>query len=405
VTRVPLFEFDGWRCDWNPRVGHTFSRGLERIRVRSNGAWRPGMSNVVHGPHLPARFMQVDRGALAFARVSTIGPPSMKGWGNVTDGGEQGGQGIELFPRYTRTTLAALDGTMERHPVAAFHWDTGEPLTRTQLGIEEYVLDGASMNDGVPFQLRPFVGQDWGHKLAAWKRIDGAHLVRAFSHAVAAWNAKRDPAARLFLIAIGHEVMRSYATVRTGSDGNGWSLASQEFNVHTTPHTGGLGIVRWNAHCLRAVVEMHKAAPSTLSEDWIRRYVDVLYMGQAENGALERHDYASGLDQQEPVRLFGLDTRFEWCTSWQVPFMVVAVRQAMRAVPSCYAHGRTVLERAKRLWDVPTVAGEDNAPHGLPRYLVVAESGRLFDRVTWGVGPARPYYDADAFQSFAEVGL
>lgn len=401
MTRVPVFEFGPWRCEWNARRGtHTFT-GPSTIVVHSNAAWKSGMPPVRHGEHLPARFMQVDRTLLRRLRGAIGWPPPMKGWGNVTDGGEQGGQGVELYPAWRDDRLRELDGTIERHAIGACHADTGAPITREDLGSGEYVLHAATMNDGVPFQLWPFVGQDWAHPLAHWQRIDGAHLIRAYAAAVAAWNAKRDPVARMWLILVAHEVVRSYAFERTG----GWSLASMEDNVHATPHTGGLGITRWNAWCLRAVVEAQKAAPCRLFSSWIQRYVDVLYLGQAENGALERHKYGEGLDQEEPVRLFGLDPRFEWCTSWQTPFLVAAVREAMRAVPMVYGHGRTILERARLLWDVPYVAGEDGSQPGLPRYLVIAESGRLLERVTWGVGPARPYYDGDAFRCFAEVGL
>jgi hypothetical protein len=414
MTRVPVFEFDGWTCEWNARKGaHTFKRGGQTIVVRSNAI--PGAK---HTAALPLRYARVDRTLLrrlaAWALLPprlrahgdpTVQPGDLVGFGNVTDGGEQGGQGIELLPTWTPETRAAMDGTIERHPCFAFNATSGAPLTRAEIGFaEQYTLDAATPNTGRPSQFAPFVAPYSG-KYERWQRIDGAHLVRAFEYAVAQFAHDRDPISRFDLVNVGHDVMRSYTTSET----NGWSLAAMERNVFASPHTGGLGITRWNAWCLRAVVEAQRAAPSRVFADWIRRYVGVLYMGQAECGAFERHKFGDGIDQGEPVLLFGLPERYEWCTSWQVPFMVRAVREAMRVVPETQSQGRVILERAKRLWDRAPVVGGDvydgiATASGLNRYLVIAENGVLVDRVTMGVGPARALYDADAFACFAEVG-
>lgn len=400
MTHVPMFDAYGWTCDFQARKGHVFSKGAGRIVVRSNAAWAPGMPTVKHGAYLPARFLTVER-----TRARRLMPHALTGWGNNLDGGEQGGHGIVLMP--TAGTLAELDGTMERMPIAAFHAVTGEPLTRADLGFQdEYLLSAATPSDGSPLQFRAFASSlAQTHPQARWQRIDAAHLIRAYSAAMVL-AGQGDPVARFWLICCAHDVIRSYAVKRTRSDGQGWSLAAQEENVAARPGTGGLGIVRWNAWSLRCVVEAYRVAPSRMFADWIRRYVSVWQKGQAVTGPLERHDYASGLDQQEPVRIFGLDPRYEWCTSWQHPFAVRAVREAMRYVPECEADGLNILRRIKPwLSDVPFVQGEDSSAPWLPRYLVIAKDGVLLDKVTWGVGPARGYYGADMVQCFQEVGL
>lgn len=358
------FDFNGWTCTLT-RNGHLFKRGREKILVR-------------HGPN---RLLTVQRTWLA--RTFNLHPPT---YGNVNDGGEQGGQGIVLYP--TTGSLAQLDGTIERHAIASF------------------------MGDGTPRPPWPGprypLSQD---SESPYKRIDGAHYVRAYSHAVAQFAHDRDPVARMWLILCAHEVMRRFPLAPfTDGEGPEYSLVTMLRNVFATPHTGALGIQRENAWALRCVVEAQRVAPSRMTESWVRQFVEMLYMGQAANGATERHDKASGLQQGEPWGMFGLAENVEVCVSWQIPFMVVAVREAMRVVPETYAHGRVVLARFKEIWrSVPYTTGDvyDGIPTapGLPRYLVVARDGVLSNYIREGVGPARSAYDGYAFQAFREVGL
>ena len=373
--RVPTFEFDGWKCEYNPRRGHLFTHpDKPSIMVR-------------RGDYDGQLFVQ--RGwvrRLFHINPDAYGPPAYHG---LEDGGYQGGGEIELHPKWTRETERRLDGTIRRHHIGRFS-DTGEPLPPWP--GPRYPLAARPQGDG-------------------YQAIDGAHLIRAYSHAIAQFAHDRDPVARYWLILCAHEVMRRFPLVPF-MDGEGpeYSLATMFRNVTATPHTGALGIQRENAWSLRCVVEAQRVAPSRMFAVWIQRFVDMLYLGQAANGATERHDKNSGLQQGEPYNMFGLDANAEVCVSWQIPFMVVAVREAMRVVPECHAHGRVVLERFKSIWDsAPRVGGDvyDGIPTapGLPRYLVVARDGQLVPRITEGVGPARSTYDGYAFQAFHEVGL
>ncbi len=368
------FDFNGWTCTLT-RNGHLFTHpDMPSILVR-------------RGDYDGQMFVQ--RGWLRRVfdmNPKAYGPPSYYG---EPDGGLQGGSDIELYPKWARGTQAKLDGTIRRHHIGKFN-ENGEPLAPWP--GPRYPLAARYHGDG-------------------YQNIDGAHLIRAYSYAVAQFAHDCDPVARMWLILCAHEVMRRFPLAPfTDGEGPEYSLATMFRNVTATPHTGALGIQRENAWSLRCVVEAQRVAPSRIFETWITRFVDMLYMGQASNGATERHNKASGLQQSEPWGMFGLSEDVEVCVSWQIPFMVVAVREAMLVVPETYAHGRVVLERFRAIWDsAPRVGGDVYGgvatASGLNRYLVVARNGELVPRITEGVGPARADYDGYAFQAFREVGL
>lgn len=452
MTRVPLFEFDGWRCDWNPRVGHTFSRGIERIRVRSNGAWRPGMSNVVHGPHLPARFMQVDRGLIELARTAVLGPRrlrgfgentsptgvrELKGWGNNTDGGEQGGQGIDLHPRFTRTTIAELDGTIERHPIAAFHFDTGMPLTRDDLGYSaNYVLDSATVASNPPFQFEQFIGGGWPNPaVVTWQRIDVYHYCRAFNAAVAAWHARRDWVAFVWLLCCAQEVLR-WLPMRPVTNGD--SLYQRLRNLEASGHHGKMGVVRGRAHALRVVVEAARALQDlparneaqavtlAMFEEWISGAIDAEFLNQMPNGSytsntsdepsseqgqpwsvIQPRAYAVGGAPDFSKGSFRLlSTNEGEAPSWQLCFLSVALAEAAQVVPEKLPRVRVILAGHKRIFDTCPLVPDRYHPEviGLPYWLVVSRDGASIP-VTEGIGLADTTYDADALRAFTEVGL
>lgn len=452
MVRVPLFEVGGWECSWEPRRGHTFARGLERIRVRSNGAWKPGMAPVKHGEHLPARFMQVDRGLFALARTAVLGPRRMrgfgentsstgvrelKGWGNVTDGGEQGGGGFSLHPRWRRSALQELDGTIERHPVAAFHWDTGRPLTRADLGhSDDYVLDACGLNDGQPFQLDPFVNPWTDHPLKDWRRIDVFHYARAFDAAVAAWNARRDVVAFFWLICLAQEALRWLPLLPVT---NGDSLYQRLRNLETPQfgHKGKLGVVRGRAHALRVVVEAARALqglePNVSQaqmrrdlEGWIRSAIDAEFLSQMLNGSYTNNTEDEPSSEQgqpwhvaQPLayRADGspdftkgtfrvLSVREGEAPSWQLCFLTVALAEASKVVPDKLDRVRSLLRGHKSIFDTCQRVPDRYRPElrGLPYWLVVSRDGAAIPIIE-GIGLADTTYDADAFRAFAEVGL
>jgi len=371
---VPLYCVNEWACT-KTRQGFLFKHP-DRASIMVRFGDYPGQLFVQRG--VLRRVLRLN--------PKVYDPPEYYG---LADGGYQGGDGIDIYPKWTRTTLAKLDGTIRRHHIGHF----------TEAGTPTAPWPGARY----PLAARPHGD--------GYQDIDGAHLIRAYSHAVAAWSYARDPVARMWSILCANQVMRRFPLVPfLDAEGPEYSLATMWRNVTTTPHQGALGVQRENAWALRCVVESQRAAPHPTQATWIRTFIDMLYIGQAESGATERHDRNSNLQQGEPWGMFGLADDVEVCTGWQWQFMAVAVREAMRVVPETYAHGRVVLERFKAMLDsAPRVHGDvyDGIPTapGLPRYLVVARGGLLVPRVTEGVGPARAAYDGYAVKAFQEVGL
>lgn len=329
MTRVPLYEHDGWTVDYQPRKGHILQRGRKRILIRESG-----------------RRMTVQRTWLD--RVLNLHPAPH---GNIFDGGEQGGGGIDLYPACS--DIARLDGTIERHAIG--WWDE----------------DGTPRFPGTRYPLQQY------EPTSPYKKIDGPHYIRAFGPAI----GLRDIVARFWLITCAHDILRRFPmTPFIDGDGPEYSLASMWINVNANPHQGGLGICRELAWSLRCVVEAQRVAPSETFRAWIVRMIDTIYMGQAANGACERHAFGQGLAQEETeAREFGIRDGEEWCVRWQHPFLIVAVREAMRVVPACYTNGRVVLERLRPWY-------EDSCPKG--RYLVMNEGP-----ITRGFGPGIPTYD------------
>lgn len=453
MVRVPAFEFDDWRCEWEPRRGHTFTRGLQRTRVRSNAAWKPGLAPVRHQELLPARFMQVDRGLIDLARValgfprrlqgygentSSTGARPLTGWGNNADGGEQGGQGIVLHPRFTRTTMAELDGTIERHPIGAFHFDTGAPLTRDELGYSaNYVLDAATVASNPPFQLAQFIGGGWPNPaVVTWQRIDVYHYCRAFNAAVAAWKAKREPVSFFVLIGCANEVLRWLPMLPVT---NGDSLWQRLRNLEGLAggHKGKMGVVRGRAHALRAVVEAagalqdlnrNAAQDAHLGrfEAWIRAAIDAEFLNQMPNGSYTSNTIDEPSSEQgqpwsvaQPRAYFpGGEPDFSQgsfrllapnegeAPSWQLCFLTVALAEATRVVPEKLERVREILRGHQRIFSTCPMVPDRYRPwlRGLPYWLVVSRDGAAVP-VTEGIGLADTSYDSDAFRAFEEVGL
>jgi hypothetical protein len=371
MSRVAAFEFGSWSCDYQPRRGHLFTHPSKPSILVRRGAY-PGQ--LVVQRNWFRRLFNLS--------PSYYGPPSYFG---LPDGGYQGGDRIVLLPQWSRSSQRQLDGTAMRHHVAVFD-AVGGPAP--QWPGPRYPLTARPHADG-------------------YQDIDGPHYIRAIEDGMVEHAKTGCPFARMWAILCAHHVIRRFPPVPfTDGDGPEYSLASMETNVWMFPHTGALGIVRENAWCLRAVVEAQRIAPSLTFENWIKRFVAMVEKGQALNGALERHTYGQGLDQEEPVLKYGVDPKIEWCTSWMVPFMVRALREAARVVPACTDNARTIMSRVKPwLVNVPFADGEDNSWRWLPLYLLIGESGDLYPTITRGVGLSRPYYATDMDNCFREMGL
>lgn len=338
---VPIFSFDDWKCEYNARRGHLFTKGRQTILIRERG-----------------RRMTVQRTWLA--RTFDLHPTI---YGDPYNGGVQGGGDIDLHPKYDQ---AKLDGTIERHAVG--WWNE----------------DGTPHMPGTRYPLQ----QD--EPTSPYKKIDGPHLIRAFGPAVGG----RDIVARFWLITCAYDVMRRFPMQPfVNGDGPEYSLASMWTNVNATPHQGGLGICRELAWSLRCVVEAQRVSPTDEFKAWIERMVDTIYLGQALNGACESHTFGQGLAQEEAeARTFGIPEGKSWAVRWMAPFLIRAVREAMDVVPSTASHGRTILERFRPWFFNPAF------PQG--RYLVMSDGP-----ITQGYGPGIPTYDDDAREAIRSAGL
>ena len=345
---VPMFNVGPWTCDYQPRKGHVFSDGAGgRILVREVG-----------------RRMTVQR--TWRARYLNEHPPT---YGNVHDGGEQGGGDINLRFRYDQ---ARLDGTIERHAIG--WW---EP-------------DGTPHMPGTRYPLQQF------EPTSPYAKIDGAHYLRAFEYA----GASLEPVANFWRKTCSADVRRRFSYEPfSDAEGPEYSLGTMWVNVQGAARgSGALGICRELAHALRAVVESQRGLTTFEEFEWIRRMLTTIELGQAENGAVEAHTYGCGVAQEEAeARAFGIPEGTYWCVSWQVPYLIRAVYEAMRVEPGFRELGRRIIARFKP-WYV-------RWPGTLPRYLIMGRNGQPVKTITEGVGPGIPTWDADARYIIAELGL
>jgi len=371
------FDFNGWTCTLT-RNGHLFKHpDKPSILVR-------------RGDYDGQLFVQ--RGWLRRVfnmNPKAYGPPSYYG---EPDGGLQGGSDIELYPKWARGTQAKLDGTIRRHHIGKFN-EKGEPLAPWP--GPRYPLAARYHGDG-------------------YQDIDGAHLIRAYEHAVAQFAHDRDPVARMWLILCAREIMRRFPILPfTDGEGPEYSLATMHKNVFADPHRAKLGVIRELAHSLRCVVESQRVAPMRLTETWITRFVEMLYMGQALNGAFGDFRYGEAMEQEAPWTVAQpggftvLSTDEGEFPSFQARFLYVALHEASKVVPATRTHVRVMLERAKRLEDSCVKVPDLYRPElrGLPRWVIVSRGGQLLSTVTEGVGYADTTYDEDMRKVWREQGL
>jgi hypothetical protein len=437
-VRVPLFEVDGWRCEWNARRGtHTFTRpGSQPIVIRSN-ATIPLRTDTDPLPRFAAVERTWTRRTLPYRLKGYDNP--LSGYGDVGEGGEQGGQDIELHPKWEGDrTIAELDGVIERHPVCAFDFTTGAPLTREQLGYDFVYRPIKTMpGEGDTLQLPPFVRPvPPNHPCARWQRYDPAHLIRGYAAAVAAWRERRDIVAFWWLQVVDNDVRLSYADRKV--KGGYWSLAEILENTRTwAKGSAQLGEIRAHAWSLRAVVEATRARmqarsiqdgraviypdPEHPSTSWIKNFVEMVLNAQAANGALASNFKTSGEEMGIPWkdwqpyttsnRQFNaiLHENETELPAWQVPFLLRALYEAQDVIREevTTARVREIVRRWMRVYRTCELipSGYDHTHKGLPKYIVVARDGALLPTLSEGIGAGITEYEGDAFDVARRLGV
>lgn len=392
---MSIFAYDDITCEWIPRKGlHVFERaGKFFAQVRSNAAWRPWMPNVRADGWLLPRFATVER---TYRRRML--PHQLVGRGNLTDGGEQGGgDGIDdYFFGGMPPDLPRLDGVIERHPVAAFHWETGDPLTRADLLFDEpYTPLRNEPTAQVPYQLRPFTATiPASHPQARWQRYDPAHLIRAWGPATA---AQGDPVARWWTIVVASDVMLAQSRERVAGhptrleNSQGWAAGSAYS-----------GEVRARAWELGTVVAAMPYLPT--AREWVQDAVEFECNIQAPNGACTRGQHATDPFQSAPwngPEAVGDDVEVE--TWWESCFMARMLYNAALALGDARSIARVrewVRRRRMILADVPP-----RADGGPPKFLIVARNNVLVDRITEGTYPGNNAYTGAFWDVAMRMGV
>lgn len=412
--RVPALSTKEWACSYEQTEGgfctHLWRRRDgqgEPIAIHSNAAWAPGDPALGVRNGWPARAHRTCRGghdlqveedrwytAYPFHCYSPAGTPNFPG--------SEGGAGIDIHPPLPDWRKA--DGTGERMPVAAFHRHTGNILTRAELGTWfEYRLDRTdSVIQRIPAFDGPRVEDPW---LASWVPHDEYHLCRGFMHDLGLWRAERDPAARTRILMYGEDMRVSYTLTEIKQTSPEWVPFSLARRLRDAAPGRSGHPLRGYAWCLRLAAAVLEVAPANV-EDWTTQVVamvELLERIQHPDGWFYRGIAGQSMDQDEPVSVYGFDPRWNWTTTWQIPFAARALWEAARQVPALKPRVRAILARIKRLWEksprVPDMYG--GAP-GLPLYLRV-EYGP-FARFK-GAHLARSMYDEDMFDVFAEAGV
>lgn len=332
-------------------------------------------------------------------------------WGNVWDAGEVSGANITLNPGFERTRSAGLyhalvgDLVAERMPVATYRSD-GTFATRENTYGQgyEYNLYGG----GDSGQLEPFMGSKvWNQpngctyvqEVSNFQRHDAAHLIRAYGDDLAAAWLCHDAAAehRLALYAEDMRISHWQGLINKTSDYKPFSLGMQLQNAQASPGHG-TSIQRSEAWVdLLGATRIARGPTEPLWLAWGQTKLALYRTAQMPSGLMYEGFYPDS-DNGEPWDMFALDHAKQECPSWQAPFLLrgwYALAVQARDAPALASIQK--LATALYLSPRPTVAGEDNTGQwGNPRYLVTAIGGVPVAACTEGVGPARPYHDADA---------
>lgn len=426
-VRVAGLSTREWKCSFyrpspqNPALSvHLFKPvrselGAPVAIVSSNACWTPGDPFLVPQPGgigQPRSMVVLRQVRGVWSIAAPRGPPYTKigiatVYGNPWDAGEVGGGGIVLHPP-TNPSLDVVDCIAARMPVAAFDRKTGEILTRENgLGTWfEYRLD---RGDGAIFRYPHFLRAP-ALDPDAWavRAFDQYHGARAFMDWLGDYRATRSAISRTLILVAAEDARTAYTLgdIPRTSEWVPFSLKSDLAAARANPGKGGR-IVRGTAWTLRLFVAALEVGPPNRAqfEAVVESLLVYIRTTQLPSGAIYDARFGAGLDQDEPWLVLGLDKRKGEQPSWQSPFLIRACWEAQKQVPRLRPIAREIVLNAEKLWGprTPRVPGEDNAPAGLPRYLVTSIDGTPVAEITEGVGPARPYYDADAFAVFAEA--
>lgn len=408
MTRVARYETPDWPvCEWNPRVGHIWSGPLGKIVARSNGAWKPGMGLVLPRGNLLPRFATIER---TYRRRTLphelVGRPyegTTTGLGNF-DGGLQGAMIYLDFAQVPRN-IAWLDGVIERHPVCAFNFDTGEPLTPAELGHPEYRPLRNNSHAEPPFQLWQFESTRIGDRCEFWQRYDPAHLQLAYACAV----GLHDPVAPWWI-----DVVASDVAIAKSLDGQATGSLGQELGNARGGARGSAyaGEVRARAWEIGAQTQGYVLFPDEQRWRWLNGAIEFEDLIMSEAGAFTRdggnHDAYQGHpwivtpDGEAPM-----PQTWEAETWWEGCFMCDVLEDAAVALgdPVSFERMRSILRRRKRVHDqLPQRSGQYGTV-GVPKFLVVAKDGVLVDEITEGFKPGLNSYTGNFLAQCARLGI
>lgn len=421
-VRVPSLSTPEWACAFYPPDAKAPALSLHVWRpkrvgigepcaiISSNACWAPGEPFVTPKPGGigQPRSMVVARQVRGLWRIASGSGPGFTKigvatlYGNVRDPGEVSGWEIFLHPP-DGDSWDLVDCTAARMPVAAWNTRTGEILTRENALLDwfEYRLD---RGDGPIFRYPHFLREP-AFDPDAWavKAHDQYHGARAFMRALGLWRKHRDPVARALILAYAEDMRVAWTLGGKEPDGGStwepFSLRRRLLAAERAPHRGG-DIARGVAWSLRLGVAALECDPSNRAqwERWVESMLRYVQLVQLPSGACYMATFGYGLDQDEPVLVFGLDKRKNWAPAWQQDFLTVACWEAQKQLPRVRPVARDIVLNAARIRGprTPIVAGEDGSEPDVPRYVVVGIDGVPLDEIREGVGNARPYYKSSA---------
>lgn len=365
--------------------------------------------------------------------ISQVGP--IMGLGNVTDAGEQGGQGVVTCLGTDKTVsggawhLLLGDLTSERNPIACYNSDGSFATRENALGVDfEYRMDGGK--NWIQY-IPPFgaldldaeghrISEEWHYKhwnadngcpyralQESMTRIDRYHYVRAFEDDLEGWMLTGDPACRHRLLLEAEDLRISDTLLDLqGLWSEAHSLKAEIDRAAMNPGKGG-AIQRgeaWTAY-LGATAMM--LTGSSVWTTWCTARAQLAALTQMPSGAMYMgwsQPNGGGSDQGEPWSSFGLSLNKQEAPSWQTPFLITGLSALHRQLGEPPALRDVILKLARSVYmnSCAPVQCEDHPLEqygpllGMPRYLVTAIDGVPVPAISEGVGPARIYYDQHA---------
>lgn len=396
-----IFDVNGWTCEPIARKGrHVFTKpGQTDIVVTSNGWWHPGMPDVDYGTLVPRGWNVARTARERVAGVKMVGQPDANFNGVIASGWD-----IILDPfgqPYSLAVQQEADRIMQRQPIAAFDWFTGEPLDPEVNGSEEYALgedQALDTNAERTTQLRAFKRPTpITHPQAGWHRIAASHYCRySWRNACSFFNTG-DPAAWMGLVCGSWEVMRSYRLTPLGNDPFKTSMGQMLVNVTAQPHTGQMGITRWRAHSISQVAYTRAFLDHPMLSDWLRTAIHVECTGQCANGMPGDNHYGQQHEQEQPWTIpkagySVLPTTAGEFPTFQGPYMACALDAAATALKEPDIN-RMVDAWLRKYVDAYRTTRPEAGD--LPYWIVTSDNGAQYPNCTWGIGHADPTWVPD----------